>query len=72
MTAVSAGLIIGTGLKLAPSLRNNPLGLSLCLWLVVGTFVLVAILRWPLLWAMPGMGLPACYLVWFLLKKRAT
>lgn len=72
MTAVSAGLIIGTGLKLAPSLRNNPLGLSLCLWLVVGTFVLVAILRWPLLWVMPGMGLPACYLVWFLLKKRAT
>lgn len=72
MGAVSAGLIIGTGLKLAPSLRNNPLGLSLCLWLAVGTFVLVGILRWPLLWILPAMGLPACYLVWLILKKRAS
>ena len=72
MAAVSAGLIIGTSLKLTPSLRNNPLGLSLCLWLAIVTFFLVAILRWPLLWVLPGMGLPACYLVWFILKKRAT
>src|SRR4249920_1421897 len=30
MGAVSAGLIVGTGLKLAAGLRNNPMGVPIC------------------------------------------
>ncbi|KPF66535.1 chromate transporter [beta proteobacterium AAP99] len=52
MAAVSAGLIIGSALKLMPALLKNPMGLPVCVALAAATFVGIAIMRWPLLWVL--------------------
>lgn len=56
MAAVSAGLIAATGLKMAASLTRHPLALSLTLGLCGLSVVLVAVLRWPLAYTLPGLG----------------
>src|SRR4029077_1128262 len=48
MGAVAAGLIVGTGFKLAAALRINPMGIPVCLTLMASAFAAVALLRWPL------------------------
>ena len=60
MGAVSAGLIIGSALKLITTLKNNPLGLPFCAAIAMITFGAVALLRWPLVWVLLGLGLVAC------------
>ncbi len=64
MGSVSAGLIVGTALKLAASLRHSPMGVPACLALAAAAFVLVALLRLPLVWVLLGLGLLACALAW--------
>jgi hypothetical protein len=64
MGAVAAGLIVGTGFKLAAALRVNPMGLPVCLALIVLAFVGVALLRWPLVWVLVGLGAIACVYAW--------
>jgi len=64
MGAVAAGLIVGTGLKLMIALRVNPMGVTVCAALGAVTFVAVAILRWPLVWVLLGLGLLACLYAW--------
>lgn len=56
MGAVSAGLITATGLKLAGALTGNVLGLRVCAVLGVLCFVAIAVLRWPLVYALLGLG----------------
>ena len=60
MGAVSAGLIIGSALKLIPTLQRNPMGLPVCALIAIVTFGLVALLRWPLVWVLLGLGVAAC------------
>ncbi len=64
MGAVAAGLIAGTGLKLAAALRKHPLGPWLCTALVALTFAGMALLHWPLAWVLPALGGVACALTW--------
>lgn len=64
MGAVAAGLIAGTGLKLMTALRVNPMGVTVCAAVGVVTFVTIAILRWPLVWVLLGLGLLACLYAW--------
>jgi chromate transporter len=64
MGAVAAGLIVGTALKLSSALRRNPMGIPACTVLLGSAFVAVAILRWPLVWVLPGLGTVACLLAW--------
>lgn len=64
MAAVAAGLIIGTAMKLAASLRGNPLGPRACALLIAATFVLVAWLRVPLLWVLASVGGAGCLWAW--------
>jgi chromate transporter len=64
MGAVAAGLIAGTGFKLAAALRNHPLSPWLCAALVALTFAGMALLRWPLAWVLPALGGLACVLTW--------
>lgn len=64
MGAVAAGLIAGMGLKLSSTLRKHPLGLAVCVGLVALTVIAMAVLRWPLFWTLPGVGLLACVLTW--------
>lgn len=69
MAAVSAGLIVGTGCKLAVALRANILRLPVGAFLLASTFVTVALLRWPLVWVILVLGLVACALAWARLRR---
>jgi chromate transporter len=64
MGAVAAGLIAGTGLKLMTALRVSPMGVTVCAAVGVVAFVAIAILRWPLVWVLLGLGLLACLYAW--------
>jgi chromate transporter len=59
MAAVAAGLIAATGLKLMSALQKNVLGLPLCAALGAACFVMIAVMRWPLAWVLPGLGVIA-------------
>ena len=69
MGVVAAGLIAATALKLRGSLRTNPLGLPLCLAFAAVTFVAVAVLRWPLVGVIGGLGSLAIALAWRALRR---
>jgi chromate transporter len=56
MGAVSAGLVAATALKLLPSLRVNPIGPAVSAAVVLATVVAMALLRWPLVWVLVGLG----------------
>jgi len=56
MGAVAAGMIAATGFKLYPTLKKNVLGVLLCTALAAITFVLVGLLRVPLIWVLLGLG----------------
>ncbi|ABM37616.1 MULTISPECIES: chromate transporter [Polaromonas] len=68
MGAVAAGLIAATGLKLAGALLNNVLGLRLCAAFGALCFVAIALLRWPLVYVLFGLGGAACVLAYARLK----
>lgn len=56
MSAVAAGLIVATGLKMIAALKTNPLGQVWTLSLAIATFVLIALLRLPLAYVILGLG----------------
>jgi chromate transporter len=64
MGGVVAGLIAATGLRMTEGLRNNVLGTWVCAALGVSGFVLIALLRLPLAWALIGLGSLACLWAW--------
>jgi chromate transporter len=68
MGAVAAGLIIATGFKLSAALKNNPLGLPLCLAFSVACFFCIAVMRWRLGYVLPGLGGIACALAYRKIK----
>jgi len=69
MGAVAAGLILATGLKLLGSLRGNAMGRTMCLLLAAATVTAVALLRWPLIWVVLGLGSLGMALAWRRLKE---
>jgi chromate transporter len=72
MGAVTAGLIMGTALKLARELKDNALGRPACALLAALAFGAIALLRVPLPWVLLGVGLPACVLAsWRLGRAQA-
>ncbi len=64
MGAVAAGLVIATAFKLMGTLRNNRLGLPTAAALSVLTFVMIALLHWPLVWVIVGLGSVAIAVAW--------
>ena len=64
MGAVAAGLITATGLKLMGALVKNAMGMAVCIGLAALTFCAVALLRWPLVWVLLGVGGAACVWAW--------
>ncbi len=62
MGVVSAGVILGTAIKLGGALRGNVLGGLICAGAAGAAFVTVALLRWPLISVLGGLGL-ICSLV---------
>lgn len=70
MGAVSAGLIAGTAFKLLGALRANPMGTPACVLLAALMFVGVALLRYPLVSMLLGLGSVACVFAWFRLVAK--
>jgi chromate transporter len=74
MGAVASALITATGIKLIAALDKNPMGMGLCIAIAALTFVAIALLRWPLVWVLLGIGGGACLwtyrLLW--LQERAA
>lgn len=68
MGAVAAGLILATGIRLIGALKNNPLGMPVCLMLAATCFTAVAIFRLPLVYPLFGIGLLGCFLLYLKLK----
>ena len=64
MAAVSAGMIAATGVKLAAALGKHPLPLWLTLPIAVLGVLMVAVLRWPLLYILLGLGGIGCLLTY--------
>jgi chromate transporter len=64
MGAVAAGLITATGIKLISALHKNPMGVGVCTGLAGLTFVAIALLRWPLMGVLAGVGGGACLWAW--------
>ena len=64
MGAVAAGLVIATAFKLMGTLRSNRLGLPLAAAFSIATFVMIALLRWPLVGVLAGLGSVAIVLAW--------
>ncbi len=70
MGAVAAGLITATGIKLIAALDKNAMGLGVCIALAALTFGAIALLRWPLVWVLPGIGGAACLWAYRVLGLR--
>ncbi|CAN5282341.1 hypothetical protein BH10PSE16_BH10PSE16_18540 [soil metagenome] len=68
MGAVAARLIAATGLKLSGALLKNMLGLRLCAVFGGLCFVAIALLRWPLIGVLLGLGGAACAVAYSKLK----
>lgn len=64
MGAVAAGLIMASGARLFGALKSNPLGLPLCAGIGAACFVMVGILRWPLIYALLALGALGCALAY--------
>ena len=71
MGAVSAGLIIATGVKMLPALRNNPMGRPVSLVLLGVTLTLVAALHWPLASVLLALAPLAMAWAWHCLRGDA-
>ncbi len=64
MSAVSAGLVLAMALKLSKSQNGRPLGWAF----VIASFLMVGVLRWPLLQVLLGTGALSMLLAWRRLK----
>ena len=69
MAAVSAGMIGAAGLKLTKVLNRHPMPLAWCVALAVVAFVLVALVRVPLLFVLFGVGGLGCILTYRRMKQ---
>jgi chromate transporter len=70
MGAVAAGLIFAMAVKLAPTLKKNPLPLALCAVASLATWALVGAWRVPLAWVVLGLGGAMVVFAWQWLKRR--
>ena len=71
MGAAAAGLIGATGIKMIRGLKGNVLGVPAVACLIAITFIAVGLFRVPLIWAVLGLGSPACLLAWTRLRTAA-
>jgi chromate transporter len=63
-------MIVGSALSLCETAKKSALGLPVWLLFVVATFVIVGILKVPMIWALPLLAVPAIYCAFVFLKRR--
>lgn len=64
MGAVAAGLVISTAVKLMSTLSTNRLGVTFSMVFIVLTVIAIAVLRWPLIGVLLGLGAIAVSMAW--------
>ena len=69
MGAVAAGLIISMALRLLPTLARNPLGRAPSALALLATLAAVGGLRWPMAYAVLGIGGAAVAAAWWRLGR---
>lgn len=69
MGAVSAGLILAMGLKLAPALSRNPAGRWTCAAVVLATGLAVGVMRWPMVTVVGIVGPLAVGWAWWQVRR---
>jgi chromate transporter len=67
---VAAGLIFAMAIKLAPTLKKNPLPLALCAAATLATWALVGGLRVPLASVVLGLGGAMVAIAFWWLSRR--
>ena len=72
MAAVAAGMIAATGLKLMPALKKHPLGVPACIIIGAASFAAIALLRWPLVYVLVGLGGASCVLTYRKMGMRGS
>ena len=72
MGAVAAGLVIAMGLKLAPTLKSNPLPAALCALAALLTWVAVGLLRLPMAWLVLSGGALMVAFAWHWLGRSTS
>jgi chromate transporter len=71
MSAVAAGLIAATGLKLLPALRQNVLAAHIRYVVIAITFISIVGLHMRLIWVLLGIGGASAVWAYRCLKKSA-
>lgn len=59
MGAAAAGLIGAASIKMLAGLNKNEMGQGVCALFIALTFISVGLLRWPLVYVVLGLGVPA-------------
>lgn len=72
MSAVSAGLVAATGLKMLRILKTSPLTTVIASLFCVAGFISIALYRWPLVAVLLGIGGPACIITYCKLASSST
>jgi len=71
ITAVAAGQIVGTVLKLAAPVKDHVLGWPACAAIAAAVFAMMFWLHWPLLHVLLGAGTACCLLTYAVLRRKA-
>jgi chromate transporter len=69
MGAVAAGLVLSTGIKLALTLRRNPMGWRIGAVFAAATVLAIGGLRWPMAGVILGLGSVAIGITWTRLRR---
>jgi chromate transporter len=69
MGAAAAGLIGAVSLKMMAGLKKNEMGIPICYAFIALTLVAVGLLRWPLVYVVIGLGLPALIYAWRIIQS---
>ena len=72
LAAVSAGMIAAVGLRMSFALKTHVLGVAWCVVLATVTFAAVALLRWPMIGVLLGVGVVSVLLTYRRLTQRNT
>lgn len=65
MGAIAAGLVLASGLRLSKALADHPMGTIACVTLGALAFIAVALLHWPLVYVLFGLGGVTCTATYF-------
>lgn len=70
ITAVAAGQIVGTALKLSAPMRQHELGWPAALALALLALAMMIGMHWPLIWVLLGLGGTTCVVTYVILWRR--